>query len=63
MWSAVVNGVISVPIMIVLMLIGQSEKLMGRYTISGRHRFFGWSATIVMTVAVAVMLVTTFMPD
>ncbi len=61
-WSAVVNGVISVPIMVVLMLIGQSEKLMGRYTISFRHRFFGWSATIVMAVAVAVMLVTTFLP-
>ena len=58
-WSAVVNGVISVPIMVVLMLIGQSERLMGRYTISARHRFFGWAATIVMSVAVAVMLVTT----
>ena len=61
-WSAVVNGVISVPIMVVLMLIGQSERLMGRYTISGRHRFFGWAATIVMAIAVATMLVTTFMP-
>lgn len=59
-WSAVVNGVISVPIMIVLMLIGQSEQLMGRYTISARHRFFGWAATAVMGVAVAVMLVTSF---
>ncbi len=61
-WSAVVNGVISVPIMAALMLIGQSERLMGRYTISGRHRFFGWAATVVMSVAVVVMLVTTFMP-
>ncbi len=61
-WSAVVNGVISVPIMIVLMLIGQSEALMGKYTISRRHRFFGWAATIVMTVAVTVMLGTTFWP-
>ncbi len=59
-WSAVVNGVISVPIMAVLMLIGQSTKLMGRYTISFRHRFFGWAATVVMAVAVVVMLVTTF---
>ena len=61
-WSAVVNGVISVPIMIVLMLIGQSERLMGRYTISRRHRFFGWAATGVMAVAVVVMLVTSIMP-
>ncbi|MEO8924404.1 MAG: divalent metal cation transporter, partial [Caldimonas sp.] len=39
-WSAIVNGVISVPIMVVLMLIGQSSKLMGKYTISLRHRLF-----------------------
>ena len=59
-WSAIVNGVISVPIMVVLMMIGQSPKLMGKFTISGRHRFFGWSATVVMGAAVAFMLVTSF---
>jgi Mn2+/Fe2+ NRAMP family transporter len=52
-----INGVISVPIMVVLMLIGQSEKLMGRHTISARHRRLGWAATGVMAV-VAFMLVT-----
>lgn len=59
-WSAIVNGVISVPIMAALMWIGQSKRLMGKYTISTRHRFFGWSATAVMAVAVVVMLVTSF---
>ena len=59
-WSAIVNGVISVPIMAAMMLVGQSEKLMGQYTISARHRFFGWSATLVMTVAVLVMFATSF---
>jgi NRAMP (natural resistance-associated macrophage protein)-like metal ion transporter len=59
-WSAVVNGVISVPIMVVLMMIGQSKRLMGDYTISRRHRFFGWSATLVMGVAVGIMLSTSF---
>jgi Mn2+/Fe2+ NRAMP family transporter len=59
-WSAIVNGVISVPIMVVLMHIGQSQKLMGNYTISRRHRFFGWSATAVMAIAIIVLLVTLF---
>ena len=59
-WSAIVNGVISVPIMAVLMWIGQSRRLMGRYTITTRHRWFGWAATAVMTVAVMMMLVTSF---
>ena len=32
--SAIVNGVISVPIMVVMMMIGQSKRLMGRFTIT-----------------------------
>jgi NRAMP (natural resistance-associated macrophage protein)-like metal ion transporter len=59
-WSAIVNGVISVPIMAALMWIGQSERRMGQYTISKRHRFFGWSATAVMAVAVVLMFATSF---
>ena len=59
-WSAIVNGVISVPIMAALMWIGQSKRLMGKYTISPRHRFFGWGATVVMAVAVVLMLATSF---
>ncbi len=55
-WSAIVNGVISVPIMVVMMVIGQSRRLMGEHTISRRHRFFGWAATGVMALAVGVML-------
>ncbi len=41
-----------------LMWIGQSERLMGDLTISGRHRFFGWTATLVMGIAVVLMGVT-----
>ena len=59
-WSAIVNGVISVPIMATMMWIGQSRRLMGDYTISTRHRFFGWSATAVMAIAVVFMFGTSF---
>jgi NRAMP (natural resistance-associated macrophage protein)-like metal ion transporter len=58
LWSAVVNGVIAVPIMAAMMLIGQSQALMGAYTIGKRHRFFGWSATAVMAIAVLLMFAT-----
>ena len=57
-WSAIVNGVISVPIMVVMMWIGQSKRAMGALTISQRHRFFGWGATVVMGIAVVMMFVT-----
>jgi Mn2+/Fe2+ NRAMP family transporter len=61
-WNAIVNGIISVPIMVVVMMmvIGQSKSLMGRYTISARHRVFGWAATGIMAVAVAFMFATSF---
>ncbi len=58
--SAIVNGVISVPIMVVLMMIGQSKALMGRFTISRRHRLLGWSATGVMATAVGFLFATGF---
>ena len=57
-WSAIVNGVISVPIMVVMMWIGQSPRVMGELTMSRRHRVFGWAATAVMAVAVVVMFAT-----
>ena len=56
-WSAIVNGVISVPIMVVMMWIGQSKSAMGALTISVRHRLFGWTATVVMGIAVAMMFI------
>lgn len=59
-WSAIINGVISVPIMAVMMLIGQSERLMGNLTMSRRHRYLGWAATGIMGLAVIFMLVTSF---
>jgi Mn2+/Fe2+ NRAMP family transporter len=57
-WSAIVNGVISVPMMVVMMWIGQSRRIMGELTMSARHRFFGWAATLVMGVAVLGMFLT-----
>ena len=56
-WSAIVNGVISVPIMVVMMWIGQSASVMGSLTMTLRHRCFGWAATAVMAVAVLFMVV------
>jgi len=57
-WSAILNGIISVPIMAAMMWIGQSKRLMGAQTISAGHRWFGWTATAVMAVAVVMMFAT-----
>jgi Mn2+/Fe2+ NRAMP family transporter len=48
LWSAVINGVISVPLMIAMMLMATQQKIMGEFVISIRLRRLGWLATGVM---------------
>ena len=55
-WTAVVNGVLAGPLMIVMMLIVRNPRAMGRLTISRRQIFFGWSATVIMIAASALFL-------
>jgi len=57
-WSAVINGVISAPIMVVIMLMASRQQIMGAHTISRIWRWLGWAATAVMTTAVIVFFVT-----
>ncbi|MHB8668477.1 MAG: NRAMP family divalent metal transporter [Burkholderiales bacterium] len=54
-WSAVINGVISVPIMAVMMLMAVRPEIMGRFTIKRQLRILGWLATLIMAFAVAAM--------
>lgn len=57
-WSAVLNGVIAVPIMVVMMLLASRPQTMGEHVIRPRLRWLGWIATGVMAITVACMLVT-----
>ena len=59
LWSALLNGIIAVPIMIVMMVLASRREVMGRYAISLRLKIFGWLATAVMAAAVIAMFVTT----
>ncbi|TAL18888.1 MAG: divalent metal cation transporter [Aquabacterium sp.] len=56
-WSAVANGVIAVPIMAVMMLLGRKREVLGDYVLTRRHQLLGWLATLVMAAAVVAMLV------
>lgn len=57
-WSAVINGVIAVPIMVVMMLMAARTDIMGQFVITRHLRILGWFATVVMAVAVLGMFVT-----
>lgn len=56
-WSAVLNGVIAVPIMAAMMVVAGRRQEMGLYAATLGQRIFGWGATIIMGAAVAGMLV------
>jgi len=57
-WSAVINGVIAVPIMAMMMLMAAQSEVMGSFVISRRLKILGWLATLAMFLAVVAMFVT-----
>ncbi len=50
-WSAVLNGVIAVPVMAIMMLVASSPRIMGELTITRRLAVMGWLCTGVMAAA------------
>lgn len=54
-WTAVINGVVAVPLMIVIMLMTADRRVMGKFTIKGWLRVLGWLSTATMFVTVAGM--------
>ena len=57
-WSAVINGVISVPIMVVMMLMAIRKDVMGTFVITRRLTVLGWLATASMALVVLAMFAT-----
>ena len=57
-WSAVINGLISAPVMIVVMMMASRRKIMGNFAISRTWRWLGWTATLLMSAAVIVFFAT-----
>ena len=57
-WAALINGVISVPIMAVMLLLACEPDIMGEFTLSRRHRIIGWMGVAMMLAAVVAMFVT-----
>jgi NRAMP (natural resistance-associated macrophage protein)-like metal ion transporter len=50
-WSAVVNGLAAVPIMVLVMLMAARRDIMGEFAIKGWLRWTGWIATAIMALA------------
>jgi NRAMP (natural resistance-associated macrophage protein)-like metal ion transporter len=57
-WSAMINGVVAVPIMVILMLLAADPKIMKQFVIGRALKVLGWIATAAMAVAVVGMAIT-----
>ncbi len=57
-WSAVINGVVAVPLMVIIMLMAMRPDVMGRFVLPRPLWAMGWLCTVAMAVAVGVMFVT-----
>lgn len=55
-WSAVINGVVAVPIMAAMMMLVARENVMGAFVSSRRTRWLGWGGTALMGFAVLMMV-------
>lgn len=54
-WSAVINGVVAVPIMAGMMLLASKKSVMGTFTSGVKTSWFGWGGVAVMGFAVLMM--------
>jgi NRAMP (natural resistance-associated macrophage protein)-like metal ion transporter len=57
-WSAVINGVVAVPLMVVMMLMTMRHDVMGDFTLPRPLWAMGWLSTAAMALAVVAMFAT-----
>jgi Mn2+/Fe2+ NRAMP family transporter len=55
-WSAVINGVVAVPLMVIIILLASRKSVMGPFTTSKPILILGWIATTLMGAAALRMM-------
>jgi NRAMP (natural resistance-associated macrophage protein)-like metal ion transporter len=59
-WSAVLNGLVAVPMMAALMVVAGSKKKMGKFRVGPVLGGLGWLSTLVMAAAAVTMIYVSF---
>ena len=57
-WSAIINGVMAAPIIVVMMNLASNPRVMGRFTLSSSLKIVGWITAAVMALCVVGMFTT-----
>jgi Mn2+/Fe2+ NRAMP family transporter len=56
-WSAVINGVVAVPMMLAMMIVVNRHSRMGKFTAPRIVTILGWAATAIMAAAAVAMFI------
>ena len=59
-FAAFANGIIALPLMIVVMIVGNDSKIMGKETHPGWVKLFGWAAIAFMTISIGALIILNF---
>jgi NRAMP (natural resistance-associated macrophage protein)-like metal ion transporter len=51
-WSAVINGILAAPVMVIMMLLVRERAVMGELVVTGPIYWLGWIATIAMALCI-----------
>jgi NRAMP (natural resistance-associated macrophage protein)-like metal ion transporter len=54
-WSAVINGVLAAPVMVVVMILVRRKQVMGNFVVSGWLYWLGWTSTVAMALCIVGM--------
>jgi Mn2+/Fe2+ NRAMP family transporter len=57
-WTAVINGVLAPPLLVLIMIVSNNKKIMGNRVNGGFTNFVGWAAAVIMFAAAIGMFVT-----
>jgi Mn2+/Fe2+ NRAMP family transporter len=55
-WSAIINGIVAVPLMAVVIVLASKRSVMGPFIVGRTMRVLGWLATALMGIAAVCML-------
>jgi Mn2+/Fe2+ NRAMP family transporter len=57
-WSAVINGLLAPPLILLVILLTSSDKVMGEHVNPPLLRYLGWATLAIMTAAAVGMIIT-----
>jgi Mn2+/Fe2+ NRAMP family transporter len=57
-WTAVINGLLAPPLLVVIMLIANNKQIMGQRTNGGWENVLGWTTAVLMFAAAVALILT-----